>query len=284
MKFYLGAHNALFLERACVPFFVSDIRLRTIKKRFPRALTDWALDSGGFSEISKHGQWTISPKEYVSNVRKYQNEIGRLEWCAPQDWMCEPDIIQGNPKLKIKGTKLSIQEHIKRTVQSYLDLKSLAPDLPFIPVIQGWSEGDYLDCMELYQKAGVDLSSLPRVGLGSVCRRQNTIRVSTWVRDWGRTIRLHGFGFKVEGLTDGLSMFLTSSDSLAWSFQARRAKRGGDLEADQNSIDYALEWRADLLEQIEKGEQEFLRAPINPPLQVSLTKSSPVDARQGSFW
>lgn len=44
-----------------------------------------------------------------------------------------------------------------------------APDLPFIPVIQGWELSDYLDCVARYERAGIDLTVLPVVGLGSVC-------------------------------------------------------------------------------------------------------------------
>jgi hypothetical protein len=99
----------------------------------------------------------------VAAVRRYRDEIGRLAWAAPQDWMCEPWIIA--------KTGLSIAEHQRRTVENYLTLRTLAPDLPFIPVIQGWRRSDYLACVEMYVEAGVDLATAPVVGLGSVCRR-----------------------------------------------------------------------------------------------------------------
>ena len=60
------------------------------------------------------------------------------------------------------------------------------------------------------------------VGLGSICRRQGTVRIATltaWFADYG--IRLHGFGVK----TDGLALcgdYLVSSDSCSWSYDARR--------------------------------------------------------------
>jgi hypothetical protein len=54
-------------------------------------------------------------------VRRYRDEIGSLDWAAPQDWMCEPFILA--------KTGLSVREHLRRTVADYLRLTELAPDL-----------------------------------------------------------------------------------------------------------------------------------------------------------
>lgn len=35
-----------------------------------------------FSELARHGSWTVSPAEYVAAVRRYRDEIGGLEWGA----------------------------------------------------------------------------------------------------------------------------------------------------------------------------------------------------------
>jgi hypothetical protein len=80
--------------------------------------------------------------------------------------MCEQYIVA--------TTGLSVEEHRRRTIQNYLRLKELAPDLPFMPVLQGWTLQDYLHCVQLYEAAGVDLTSEPIVGVGSACRRQAT--------------------------------------------------------------------------------------------------------------
>lgn len=237
--FYLGAPFPIWLERSPVPLFVSYQRLRTRKKRLYTPITSWALDSGGFTELSLKGAWTITPAEYVADVKRYAAEMGKLDFAAPQDWMCEPIILE--------KTGLSIQEHQRRTVANFLELKSLAPEIPFMPVLQGWTEGHYLDCMDLYRKAGVNLEAEPRVGLGSVCRRQSTLRIRLWAQDWGSFLRLHAFGFKVEGLRSSHE-FLTSADSMAWSFSARKKKQSGeDPEADGNSLEQALEWRERVL-------------------------------------
>jgi len=112
--------------------------------------------------------------------------------------MCEPLIISGGRAgpLRFVGTHLSVAEHQARTVANLTQLRELAPDLPFIPVLQGYTLPDYLRCADLYAAAGIDLTREPLVGLGSVCRRQATREVHaivTAIHARGIT-RLHGFG------------------------------------------------------------------------------------------
>ena len=123
--------------------------------------TSASLENGGFTQLDAHGAFRTSPEQYVRAVRRYRDEIGRLEWAAPQDWMCEPRMLA--------KTGLSVTEHQARTVGSYLRLKELAPDLPFVPVLQGWTPSDYDACHARYDQAGIDLNAAPLVGLGSVC-------------------------------------------------------------------------------------------------------------------
>jgi hypothetical protein len=214
--FFLGCHQPGWLQDSPVPLFISDRRLRGIKRPLP-AVCDWALDSGGFTELSTHGTWDNGPtaQEYVDRIRRYQRQIGRLRWAAPQDWMCEPFIVA--------QTGLTVREHQWRTIDNLFDLRTLAPELPIIPVLQGFEVDDYLRCIDLYRAVGVDLTAEPLVGVGSVCRRQHTDeigRVFTAICEAGVT-RLHGFGVKAQGLKR-YGHLLTSADSLAWSMQARR--------------------------------------------------------------
>ncbi len=166
-QFLLGTHQPHWLRTAPVPLFISDRRLRGYKN-LPRASREWALDSGGFTELSSHGTWQHgpTPHQYVQRIYRYRDEIGHLLWAAPQDWMCEPFITA--------RTGLTVTQHQHSTVSNYLQLRHLADDLPIIPVIQGWTVTDYLRCAELYDRAGIDLTSLPLVGVGSVCRRQGS--------------------------------------------------------------------------------------------------------------
>jgi hypothetical protein len=97
--------------------------------------------------------------------------------------------------------------------------------------------------------AGVDLPSLPLVGLGSVCRRQHTKMAEDLVRRLhGDGVSVHAFGFKLQGLRNA-ARYLASSDSMAWSLDARRSPPlpGCTHRRCNNCLTYALWWRGKAL-------------------------------------
>ncbi len=249
MKFYLGTHETSWLAKLTdVPLFVSHRRLTKrlgSRASLPTATTDWALDSGGFTELGKFGEWRTTPGQYIAAARRYRDEIGRLQWASPQDWMCEPHMTA--------KTGLTVREHQRRTVANYLHLIERAPDLPFVPVLQGWVLDDYHRCADLYAAAGVDLTTQPTVGVGSVCRRQGELPIAVIMESLqSRGLQLHGFGVKAEGLRLS-AQYLASADSMAWSYRARMAaSKGGGFpgcthKTCANCIRYALRWRERLL-------------------------------------
>jgi hypothetical protein len=237
VDFYLGTHRPHWLGLTEHPLFISRRQL-TQRRALPKAIGPWALDSGGFTELSTFGEWTTTASEYVADVRRFADEVGLLEWAAPQDYMCEPWIVA--------KTGLSVREHQWRTVDNYLELRSMWPDGPFIPVLQGWESNQYLAHVEMYDRVGIDLAALSRVGLGSVCRRQGTMTVELIVRNLSALgIRLHGFGFKTQGIQRCADV-LTSADSMAWSFRARRGLirlPGHTHRTCANCLEWALQWR-----------------------------------------
>lgn len=234
--YWLGTHQVNWLRTAGVPLFISYSRLRH-RKTLPRAAAPWALDSGGFSELSLHGRWTIDERCYAADVVQYQREIGKLAWAAPMDWMCEPHVL--------KRTGHDVATHQRFTIDSYERLRWLAPGVPWIPVLQGWSLVDYWRHQEMYERRGIDLRAAPIVGVGSICRRQHKMQVvhilSSLAVDG---LRLHGFGLKLTSL-ETIASKLTSADSLAWSFDARRSAplAGHTHKNCANCLDYALAWR-----------------------------------------
>lgn len=242
MKFYLGTHHPHWLWRTDKPLFVSR-RALTGRKHLTPVPGRWALDSGGFTELTLHGRWATSIGAYVEDVHRFNSEMGGLDFAAPQDWMCEPHMIQ--------RTGLSVREHQERTVQNYLDLRATAPGLPFIPVLQGWSIDDYQVCLDLYEQAGVNLDEATTVGVGSVCRRQNTAQIAHLVSSLSQ-YPLHGFGVKTGGLNQ-YGYLLASADSLAWSFRARRSEPlpGCTHQSCANCMRFALSWRARLLDRLD---------------------------------
>jgi hypothetical protein len=241
---YLGTHETSWLSKAGVPLFISHRRLERLRTSLPVAAAPWALDSGGFSEISLYGGWRTTPAAYVDAVVRYDTEIGKLEWAAIQDWMCEPDMVA--------RTGLSVLEHQKRTVDSYLELAALwaqasDTELVYMPVLQGYRVEEYLQCMDMYADAGVDLGAAPLVGVGSVCRRQHTEEIravfeAILERDPG--LPVHGFGVKLQGLRE-YGNLLATADSMAWSFNARKNPPlpGCSHRSCSNCIKWALQWR-----------------------------------------
>src|SRR6266576_1738574 len=100
------------------------ISYRTLRHRktFPRALGPWIQDSGGFTELNLHGAYQTTAKIYAQRTAEHAAQIGQLAHVAVQDWMCED--------LVLEKTGASVAHHQVRTVESYLDLRELAPELP----------------------------------------------------------------------------------------------------------------------------------------------------------
>lgn len=208
----------------------------------PRARCPWALDSGGFSEISLFGQWTISTSDYAREIRRYREEIGRLDWAATMDYMCEPPMLAKTGK--------SIEEHQRLTIENTLRLWNDEGER-VVPVLQGWQITDYWRHADMYAAAGIDLKTCPTVGVGSVCRRQATGQIETLMQSLaGDGLRLHGFGFKIEGIRRA-GKYLASADSMAWSFGARRKppleECVGEHTNCANCMRYALRWRTKVI-------------------------------------
>jgi hypothetical protein len=236
MKFYLGLNIPSQANDIRIPVFVSVNRL--IKSKTVLDHDDWVMDSGGFTMISKHGEYTISEKQYLQCI-EFQNPI--MAFC--QDWMCEEHIL--------KKTGLTIKEHQKRTTISFLNLHSKNSSI--MPVLQGWTEDDYCRHIDHYVKMGVGFDYL--YGLGTVCSRNGSPKIIKKIV-YGITsrfpkIRLHGFGVKADSLVLSYRR-LESADSMAWSFAGRREKlcTGCDAKSCSACLEFGLVWRRKLLRKI----------------------------------
>lgn len=255
MVFYLGTHEPGWLGRCAVPLMVSRNRLARLKT-LPAAATDWVMDSGGFTELQQHGRWRIDARTYAAEIERVCSHVGRMVWAAPQDWMCEPAVIHGGTfkGVRFAGTGLDVREHQARTVGNYLDLRAL--DAPVIPVLQGFTLTDYERCADLYERGGVNLAALPTVGLGSVCRRENTDEIGEIVAAMStRGIRCHGFGCK-GGAVRRYGGMLASADSMAWSLAGRR--RGPCIHLKSrcaNHMHYAMAWRDSVVSALANGDR-----------------------------
>lgn len=286
-QFYTGTHRPYWLWDRSVdfPLMVSDRTLRGRVSLRPATVPEWALDSGGFTELTTYGRWTITPREYAERVARYDREIGRLAWAASMDYMCEPGVRLGGRvgMASAPGTGLSLDRHLRLTVANYLELRELWPqysdeDCPFMPALQGWDAADYETCHGLYEAAGVDLGAVPLVGVGSVCRRQGEAEIRDIVSViGGMPLVSHWFGMKLTGIRlagicagavetpDGLTENGPASlDSMAWSYDARRSARlpGCTHKAATCSgcPAYAARWREKAVAALEGARRDALNA------------------------
>lgn len=250
-EFLLGTHVVSWAwnGRAGGPLFLSQRKLQGRKSRFPPATVPVYIDSGGFTELSTFGRWTVPARSYVDLVRRVSDEMGTVRWAAIQDWMCEDEI-------RAK-TGLTVAEHQRRTVASYHELLALAPEVRWLPVLQGQTLDDYEQHLVMYAESGVHLPSHRLVGVGSVCRRNDTDEIGEVLAGLcGRGLRLHGFGVKADGLRKH-GQWLRSADSMAWSSRGRHESAqhytpegqetlfdmGPRAKGLQNSQPYAEAWR-----------------------------------------
>lgn len=245
-SFYIGTWQVKHIEKTTHPLMVSYRWLKNRKKEIKQK-APLALDSGGFTELEKNGEWTITAQKYTTDVRRLRDEIGlQFDFVAPQDWMCEPHMIE--------KTGLSVKKHQELTVKNYIELKQLAPDLPIIPVLQGFQMDEYKYCFELYLQNGIDLRNEPLVGLGSVCRRQNTDEIADIIKTFSTgkyNLKIHAFGIKKGGLLKSKEN-ITSADSMAWSFRARKDELHSErshcvklpdcASSCRNCLNFALSW------------------------------------------
>jgi hypothetical protein len=259
--FYVGVKPHL-MAHTSVPVMVSDVNLRD-RRNLPVANGPITIDSEGFSQLQKYGRWTRTPRQYAADVRRYQDWFGpRFKGAFEQDYMCEDAIIKGGTfgRQHFVGTGLTLQEHLHRTVGNYLDLMGIDDTLEIYPVVQGRRIPHYEYCINLFDKAGVDLQKLPVVGIGSVCRIQGTPEAVGIVQHVASIVgvgRLHAFGFKTEGLRE-VGHLVGRADSFAWGVDGMHTQPGCDFRLSRdkphkhegNCLRFMLEWRQGVLDAI----------------------------------
>jgi hypothetical protein len=211
MKFYPGLHqlkDAQHFERC----FLSINRLR--RRKGPFKVKRWIMDSGAFTEISTHGEYRHSVKEYAKEARCWEG-LGKLELIVSQDYMCEAFILQ--------KTGMTVRRHQRLTIDRYRALLDCDLKTPIMPVLQGYTPDEYRKHLDMY---GDLLTRGMRVGVGSVCKRnskpEQVIEILSGLKADAPELRFHGFGLKYTALSDRRThRLLYSSDSMAWSFAAR---------------------------------------------------------------
>lgn len=257
VRFFTGLHqpsDAKHFDSA----FISVNRLKIRVRDF--VVGDWIMDSGAFTEISSHGAYRTSVKEYARHIKRWKT-CGNLLAAVAQDWMCEQHILErtaeadGDPKpVTERQRRERVKLHQQRTIERYDALLEEDTGVLILPVLQGYKPEEYVSHIRQY---GDRLKPGMWVGVGSVCKRNgdvNAISDVLWcIKEERPDLRLHGFGVKTTALSSGLvTSLLETADSMAWSFAARREGRN------PNDWREAMEWTRRIDKRPMQGVFDFL--------------------------
>jgi hypothetical protein len=195
---------------------ISVNRLRNRKSDF--AVNNWMMDSGAFTELFKYGCYRHSVQEYADCIKRWRT-CGNLLAAVSQDYMTEPFILE--------RTGLTVQAHQRLTIDRYDELLACDTGVYILPVLQGYRPEEYVSYLRQH---GDRLGARAWVGVGSVCKRNsNPEQIEAILKAIHRErpdLHWHLFGVKLTALKNAVVRDLTwSTDSLAWSFAARRQGR-----------------------------------------------------------
>lgn len=208
-----------------------------------RAVVPYSIDSAGYSEFELFGTWTLTSLTFAREVYEWSEILGPPDFVGTQDWLCTMEALH--------KTGLPVSEHQARTTGSFIDLMSCDSEIPWLPILQGVTGGDYLAHANQFYKCGIELHRLPLVGIGSIAHKQDRRDVVHAVRELHRAgLSLHGFGMKKKGVAH-LQPYLSSADSMSWSYEAALEARApahvrpeacAHLKSCNNCLHFALRW------------------------------------------
>lgn len=154
----------------------------------PLGCEELLLDSQAFMKLRLHGCYPSSPQAYARKVERVARLVKRVT-AVTEDYMCEP--------FMLAKTGLSIADHQRLTIERFDAIRTtLDPAIELMPVLQGYLPREYVDHIRQY---GERLPHGSWVGVGSICKRNTDVR-----------------------------QLLSSADSLAWSYHARRNGRSAN--------------------------------------------------------
>lgn len=210
---------------------------------WPRATVPVMWDSGAYIHLKQHGRWTWPAHDYAAYTMRACRGLGTVRHIAPQDWMCETEILLKTHAHELRSHAKADQQawlaarrdeavlsHQRRTVASFIFLRATCRGYPIMPVLQGYHPHEYLRCAQLYRDLGVDLDSEEMIGVGTICRRPKAIEIRNTLAAVADGLggeagdHLHAFGVKSDAAFNAAldSGALHSTDSMAWSSRARR--------------------------------------------------------------
>lgn len=245
------------------PQLVTRSRLARLVRKLPRARRGWILDSDAYQHLQRNGTWTIPAEQYAAEADRWMRRIGRLKAAAVQDWPTEDEVLAATKArvISLWGPARFLPDYVRAhqewTIESYLRLRSLAPYVPWMPVLQGRTPGEYLRHRQMWAEVGVDLTKHSLVGMGSLCKRSGSMlsffQMALAIEELAHDgLRLHGFGLKTTALEhEEARKNLVSVDSGACFYAARRQRLRSHRDCPhpgdcRNCPRWAADWISDL--------------------------------------
>jgi hypothetical protein len=138
MRFYFTLHPSDLTRGRLLPgthgLLVASSLWRNGRLRVRRppagVLASLALDSGGFTAARKWGQYPWSAADYARWARTLVAERP-VDWGAIMDYACEPGVN--------RETWATNQQRIAATITQARRCLDAAPELPWLPVVQGYT-------------------------------------------------------------------------------------------------------------------------------------------------
>lgn len=173
------------------------------------------VDSGGFTAARRWGRYPWTPEQYAGFIRAVSRDVP-LAFCATLDYACERGVNREHYQTNT--------ERIEATIANERACREVAPDLPWLPVLQG----DTLEerAYDLARRRELGMLPTDYAGIGSVCGRGAAAarRVVRFYDGQLPGVKLHGFGMHIGALDDPVAMgALRSWDSYSWTW-ARGAR------------------------------------------------------------
>lgn len=186
------------------------------RKRFrvTRPPADWVssicIDSGGFTAAKRWGKYPWSVGQYADFIGEVSRDVV-LDFAAIMDYACEPSVN--------REVYRSNKERIKATIRNETECMRVAPDLPWLPVLQGDNQTERAFDIAIRRRIGM----LPAgyAGIGSVCGRGRAGAVETilFYRDQLPGIKFHCFGMHIQALDNDFCFDAVKSwDSYGWNW------------------------------------------------------------------
>lgn len=237
---YSHVREELWQGRAGVPVMVvasnylSKTAARALRERpVPEQCRPLFADSGGFHYHLRGVDYPFSRADYV-----YWGCALRPTYMATLDYPCEA---------AIAPDAATVRERQERTVQHALALLSRTVPWEWVPVLQGRTVEQYLECAALYRKHG---AVQPYMGIGSLCARTDVREIRDILRALTAELpdtSFHLFGVKSQILRhkDALPESVRSSDTGAFGGLFGRGRTlWKEAQAEGLSQDQYEIWRA----------------------------------------